>query len=130
MRPIRLGESTYDYLNKVKAEKERRAERTRGFPNSHRVTIDGVVVSEMSGKFDLPFPGWAKKMEEQFATHLRNAIQQPDTFLFEGFGKPMNAEEYLRYHSEQSGVPIGPDSVVGVIPPGEDRPLAPGKVIS
>ena len=25
MRPIRLGESTFDYLNKVKAEKERRA---------------------------------------------------------------------------------------------------------
>lgn len=115
------GTNHHWFAEQRREERDRRRaeERANGFPNSWRVVADGHVISEATTEHG---DDWAKRMASCFFEHLVDAKEDP-TFEFDGFGGKKTGPEFLRFHSEKTGMPL---ETIELVPPGEKLPVCPG----
>lgn len=89
------------------------------YVNSYRLLCRDIVISQTDKRFGRDF---ALRALEQFCDHLKNAINTPETFEFDG---RYTAAQYIQYHEERLGMHITDD--FRIVEPGEVYPLAPNK---
>jgi hypothetical protein len=90
------------------------------YKDSYRLLCGGVVISQSPKRLGSEF---GVRTLGYFMEHLRNALNNPETFEFVGAGGRFTSSQYLKYHEKRLGVTITDD--LRIVEPGDFYPLAP-----